>query len=139
MGKKKLTIADTEINKKIKKTPKNRVSIIDMYKKAVLPEDVIVLYEECEYINDVSRLTKLIIEYPKLIKEVVTNCAIDYSINFKDMSLMARGYKEDEAFAIEPFLLKNIRRGNTLIEITKEGKIEKEVIARKGLIKFFDL
>lgn len=110
-----------------------------MYKKAVLPEDVIVLYEECEYVNDVSRLAKLVNEYPKLIKEKVTNCAIDYSLNFKDLSLMPRGVKEDEAFAIEPFFLKNIRRGNTLIEISKEGKIEKEVIGRKGLIKFFDL
>jgi len=60
-------------------------------------------------------------------------------LTIKDLKLNVRGYAEDQTYSIEPFLVKNIRRGNTLIEISEGGMIKKEVIGRKGLIKFFDL
>ncbi len=35
-------------------------------------------------------------------------------------------------------MLKNVRRGNTIIEYEKDGQTHRD-IARKGLFKFFDL
>lgn len=110
-----------------------------MYKHATVPEDVIVLFEEAEYINDISRLARIDLDHPKLIKGVSSLCPIDCTLKFKDVSLAGRGYSEDETFAINPLFLKNIRRGNTLIEILRDGLVIKDVVGRKGLNKFFDL
>jgi hypothetical protein len=76
---------------------------------------------------------------PTLIKIKKEDCPIDSTLFFKDIAINARGPTEDETFAINPTLSKNIRRGNTIIEILKEGQVEKTVIGRKGLTKFFDL
>lgn len=50
-----------------------------------------------------------------------------------------RGPKEDEAFGLDSFLYKNLRRGNTLVEFKNKEEEKKVVIARKGLNKFFDI
>ena len=44
------------------------------------------------------------------------------------------GPKEDEFYCYYPLLIKNVRRGNTLLR--KDGKT---IMARKGLMKYFDL
>ena len=49
----------------------------------------------------------------------------------------ARGPLEDEAFALDPSFLVNIRRGNTIVTI--DGQPTQIVMGRKGLNKFFDL
>lgn len=51
-----------------------------------------------------------------------------------DLKLDVFGPKEDMYYGALPYLVKNIRRGNTLII-----KNEKHLIGRKGLMKFFDL
>jgi hypothetical protein len=50
--------------------------------------------------------------------------------------LNARGPEEDEIYVKQPFYRNNIRRGNTILYNNKEKTAE---VARKGLIKFFDI
>ena len=52
----------------------------------------------------------------KVIKEVREECRIDSSALVRDLSLKVRASDEDEAFANDPDLWLNFRRGNTLIE-----------------------
>ena len=46
---------------------------------------------------------------------------------------------EDETYALDPILFKNIRRGNTLVAQQTPGGKNKIIMGRKGLNKFFDL
>lgn len=47
---------------------------------------------------------------------------------------------EDEAFAMNPELWLNIRRGNTILDFyDDENKYDFSTIGRKGLNKFFDM
>jgi hypothetical protein len=64
---------------------------------------------------------------------------MDKNISVLDLSMYPKLNDEDTAFSIDPDLLKNIRRGNTILEISSsEGEV-KRVIGRKGLVKFFDM
>jgi hypothetical protein len=45
---------------------------------------------------------------------------------------------EDMYYSTFPSLIKNIRRGNTIIKLHKDGQTH-NYIGRKGLMKFFDL
>lgn len=59
-----------------------------------------------------------------------------------DMSLRVKASAEDEAFAGNPELWLNFRRGNTLVELYDPldyNRLLKVVVARKGLTKFFDI
>jgi hypothetical protein len=76
------------------------------------------------------------------VKEYVEECKVDPSIIVKDLSLHAKGSDEDEAFAMDPQLWLNFRRGNTLLQLfdpTNYDRLVKTVIARKGINKFFDI
>jgi hypothetical protein len=96
------------------------------------------LYDEVEHISDIKRIAHLDKEIP-LAKIKGNDCPADSSLFFKELVINARGQMEDETFAIDPKLSKNIRRGNTIIEIMKNGKVIKTIYGRKGLTKFFDL
>ena len=87
------------------------------------------------------------------IKENRAPPEVDARLSMLDLKLNARGIGEDETYALDDFALKNIRRGNTILEVsdinqleneqtgevTEERKVEKRIIGRKGLTKFFDL
>ena len=94
--------------------------------------------------------------HPDEVKGKINDCPFDKSIIIKDLGLKARGPIEDELYAINTFLVKNIRRGNTIIEIVERKMIEEQIsdkgeekketvevlnrfMGRKGLTKFFDL
>lgn len=49
------------------------------------------------------------------------------------------GFQEDQYYAMAPYLVQNIRRGNTILEITDENGNTNLCIGRKGLMKFFDM
>lgn len=54
--------------------------------------------------------------------------------------MKARGPVEDSVFALDISIMKNVRRGNTiLVTQALDGKDSHFEIARKGLPKFFDL
>lgn len=43
---------------------------------------------------------------------------------------------EDQAYSLSPFFVKNVRRGNTVLELKREKRF---LMGRKGLNKFFDM
>lgn len=97
-------------------------------------------FDDAVYIDDVERLSKLEIEKPGSVKSKSKDCPFDSNISIKDLSVKARGPKEDQIFALDIQMIKNIRRGNTLIEIKgPSGAITDRYIGRKGLPKFFDI
>mmetsp|Transcript_25955 Transcript_25955/g.39768 ORF Transcript_25955/g.39768 Transcript_25955/m.39768 type:complete len:133 (+) Transcript_25955:249-647(+) len=69
-----------------------------------------------------------------LIHSVSVDCPVDPDIQVADLKLDVYGPKEDLYYSTFPSLIKNVRRGNTVLR--KGGKT---VVGRKGLMKFFDL
>lgn len=69
-----------------------------------------------------------------VVSTVNTEVPYDRSLKLIDLKLNVQGPKEDQYYGALPHLVKNIRRGNTLI--VKDGK---HLIGRKGLMKFFDM
>lgn len=120
------------------KITKQQTSILKQWKEATTSEEVVSFFEEAEYVDDIDRLARLARENI-LVKEKSNEAGIDSSIVMKDLQVNARGPREDEAYTINPFILKNIRRGNTIIGIQDNGKFIKHYMGRKGLTKFFDL
>lgn len=57
------------------------------------------------------------LKYQKIIRDYTEECKLDPSVLVRDLSLVPKSSAEDEAFAGDPFLWLNFRRGNTLIEI----------------------
>lgn len=56
-----------------------------------------------------------------------------------DIGINGRGPAEDKIFLKYPSIQKNIRRGNTVLEIIDKRGDSEFVMARKGLSKFYDL
>ena len=79
-------------------------------------------------------LTELPFAGLSVVKAVSSEVPYDSSLRLVDLKLDVFGPKEDLYYGALPYLVKNIRRGNTLI--VKDGK---HLIARKGLMKFFDM
>lgn len=75
-----------------------------------------------------------------MIKTVTAGVPFNENLILKDISLTNKGDDEDKVFGENPFLYKNLRRGNTVMEILDEDKrVKKTVLLRKGLKKFFDV
>lgn len=53
-----------------------------------------------------------------------------------DLKVDGAGPKEDQLYAAFPSLLRNIRRGNTFLKYQHNHDF---ILARRGLVKFFDL
>ena len=77
----------------------------------------------------------------KKIKILLECSPINQFYSLKDISLHKKGPLEDKLYANNPIYYKNIRRGNTILEIYEPNNsipIEK-VFCRRGLLKFYDL
>ena len=86
------------------------------------------------------RLKELDQAFNYLTRTVEKECPFDCGIAMRDISLKAKGPEEDAAFALNPKLWLNIRRGNTIIDFyDAKDMYEFSTIGRKGLNKFFDL
>jgi len=89
-----------------------------MYKDGTKPEEVQVFIDEAEFVGGSAKALASIGEKkPKLIKDRTRECPYDNNIAIKDFQLDARGPIEDQAYSLDPFLVKNIRRGNSVLEI----------------------
>ncbi|EAR94538.1 hypothetical protein TTHERM_00052480 (macronuclear) [Tetrahymena thermophila SB210] len=74
------------------------------------------------------------------IKIVSSDVPFNNLLVLKDISIKTKGDDEDKIFAESHFLHKNVRRGNTVLEVlNKDKQVEERYIARKGLKKFFDV
>lgn len=88
-------------------------------------------------LDDLRALTTLKVDNASIVK-AVTNSSAMRDITLIDLKLNVQGPAEDEVYAMYPLLIKNIRRGNTVLRIeTPTG--QDFVLGRKGLEKFFDL
>jgi len=77
-----------------------------------------------------------------ITKDTSVECPIAPHIMIRDICMKSQGPREDADLANHPELQKNLRRGNTLLEIFEEEdyhKLKKRVVARKGCNKFYDL
>lgn len=89
-----------------------------MYKE-LDPSNVKLTTQDAIYFGDkMESLTSIATQmYPRLLKENRELCRIDKALIVRDLSMRVRASDEDEAFAQNPELWLNFRRGNTLIEI----------------------
>lgn len=72
--------------------------------------------------------------------KAVGNASALPDIHMIDLKLNVMGGPiEDETYALFPLLIKNIRRGNTVLRLDRAEGESEYVLARKGLEKFFDL
>ncbi len=68
------------------------------------------------YISDVDLLARIEEDQSKFVKVKERECPVDKKLTLHDIKMIPRAKKEDEAFSQNPFLLKNVRRGNTIIK-----------------------
>ena len=67
-------------------------------------------------LGDLRALTTLKIEQTSFVK-AVNNASALSDIHLIDLKLNVQGPAEDELYAMFPLLIKNIRRGNTILRI----------------------
>jgi hypothetical protein len=53
-----------------------------------------------------------------------------------DIGMKAHGPQEDKAYQFNPWIQKNVQRGNTMVETNEDGRL---IMVRKGLFKFYDV
>ena len=110
-----------------------------MFKNAKKASDVeVYLNGTVSLLNDLRALTTLKVEENAIVKAVTNESAIP-DVSMIDLKLNVVGPIEDEVYALFPILIKNIRRGNTVLRIDSAADDKRYVLARKGLEKFFDL
>ena len=57
-----------------------------------------------------------------------------------DYRVQGKGQQEDQLYLDKPFLLDDIRRGNTIVrKVQEDGGDDDMYVGRKGMIKFFKL
>lgn len=111
--------------------------ILDKEGNEVVDPAVISVYiDDARFIPraEVHRLKDLPFAGINVVSAVYTDVPYDRSIKLVDLKLNVQGPKEDQYYGALPYLVKNIRRGNTLIV-----KDDKHLLGRKGLMKFFDM
>lgn len=90
----------------------------DMFKETAEPEKVLDFIAEAEFIaGDPKALIDLSMGEDSCIKQKERECMIDQNIKIIDFQLDARGPMEDQYYGLDPFLVKNVRRGNTILEV----------------------
>ncbi len=111
-----------------------------MFKEATTTSQVTVFWDNAKFVaGDAKTLYDQSIDEKTHIRAKQRECIID-GISIIDITLDLHGPLEDQGYSLSPFLVKNVRRGNTILEIKQdEGKAPKYVIGRKGLPKFFDM
>ena len=109
-----------------------------MFSEATSAEQVDVYLDgTVSLLENLRGLTTLKVDNNSIVKSVANQSALR-DIHLIDLKLNVQGPIEDEVYATCPILIKNIRRGNTILRIDSSDETE-FVLGRKGLEKFFDL
>ena len=74
-----------------------------------------------------------------MVKATQNTAAAIPEINLIDLKINTFGPFEDQVYAAFPALIKNIRRGNTVLKFKNKQGQTSYSFGRKGLEKFFDL
>ena len=107
-----------------------------MYADAETAEDVDVYLEGTAcLLDDLRKLTSIKVGNNFAVVKAVNNPSALARVDIIDLKLNVHGPVEDSGYALFPLLIKNIRRGNTILKINDN----KYSFGRKGLEKFFDL
>ena len=116
-----------------------RVNNKDMFKSAKTYNDVkVYLDDQPAFFHDLQQLIQLKIDGIPIVKANTNLSAAMPNVTLVDLKLNVFGPIEDEVYGSIPMLVKNIRRGNTILRIDgSEGT--KFSFGRKGLEKFFDV
>ena len=94
---------------------------------------------------DVNKLKDFCLADKETIKLAENECPIDTNLMLYDISIAIKGPEEELAYLRHPNYISIIRRGNTLLEVYREGRGRDEYIyqysllIRKGMKKFIDL
>jgi hypothetical protein len=113
-----------------------------MFKSAKKAEDVVCYMDGQEvFYHNLNGLIGLSVDGVTCAKAVKNYSPAIPNVQMIDLKLnVGGGPDEDGLYASLPILVKNIRRGNTLLSIENEdGVFQKYSFGRKGLEKFFDM
>lgn len=111
-----------------------------MFHDAKKPADVQVYLEGHSNLSlDPKSLATVKAEGVAIVKSVQTKSPAIKDLTLVDLKLNVVGPFEDEVYASFPFVIKNIRRGNTVLKIDREDGTTEYSLGRKGLEKFFDM
>ena len=94
---------------------------------------------------DVDKLKDFCLADEETIKLSENECPINTNLMLYDISIAIKGPEEELAYLKHPNYISIIRRGNTLLEVYKEGrgrdeyKYQYSLLIRKGMKKFIDL
>ena len=94
---------------------------------------------------DVDKLKDFCSADEETIKLAENECPINTNLMLYDISIAIKGPEEELAYLKHPNYISIIRRGNTLLEVYREGRGREEYIyqysllIRKGMKKFIDL
>lgn len=115
-----------------------RAKTADQFKLAKSGKDVTVYLEGIPRLfEDPAELIDFRIDGVRVVKANENKSAyLDVSII--DLKINVFGPFEDSVYAAFPVLIKNIRRGNTVLKYKENGKVNYS-FGRKGLEKFFDV
>lgn len=105
-------------------------------------DKISVYMDEAKFVpkDKVASLIDLPFSNIGVVNAVRNGCPYDKSLEIIDLKLDVMGPKEDEYYGALPYLVKNIRRGNTLIHAQDKDTGEHQyLLGRKGLMKFFDM
>ena len=112
---------------------------LNMFRDAQSAENVdVYLNGTVSLLSDLRALITTKVEGVAIVKAVSNESALR-DIHLVDLKLNVVGPVEDEVYAMFPILIKNIRRGNTVLRIDNADGASNYILARKGLEKFFDL
>ena len=113
----------------------------ERYDKNEIPEYVKKINENI----DINKLKDFCLKDKETIKLAENECPIDTNLMLYDISIAIKGPEEELAYLKHPNYISIIRRGNTLLEVYKEGrgrdgyKYLYSLLIRKGMKKFIDL
>jgi hypothetical protein len=111
-----------------------------MFADARKPEDVkVYLDNQPNLSSDPKALSSLKVNGVNVLKAVSTASSPIKNLTIVDLKLNVMGPFEDEVYASFPSIIKNIRRGNTVLRLDQEGAAQQYSLGRKGLEKFFDM
>jgi hypothetical protein len=72
--------------------------------------------DAAEHLKNPEELLKLNFEGHQLVKDVRSKCVFDENLELIDVKLDVYGPQEDIFYSTFPILVKNIRRGNTILK-----------------------
>lgn len=86
-----------------------------MFKNPTAAENVTVFWDQAEFkAGDAKTLYDLSLEEGSHVRDKPRESKIE-GVEIIDITLDLHGHLEDQGYSLSPFLVKNVRRGNTIL------------------------